>query len=103
MRGGTLDGCNLKELRPYAKKYIWWKTPDEAVEFPNRVIAQVMDIGTFEDAQALLGLVGAPVFRDVLQHAEAGQFSKRSWTYWHYKLGLAKTETDIPPLPQRSF
>lgn len=28
-------------LKPYASKYIWWKTPDDAVAMPQRVIAQV--------------------------------------------------------------
>jgi hypothetical protein len=30
-----------------------WKEPDEAVEVPERVVARVMDIGDFNDAQAL--------------------------------------------------
>lgn len=32
-------------LKSFAK-YIWWKTPDEAVAFPERLVAQVMNIGT---------------------------------------------------------
>jgi len=35
-------------LKPFAK-YIWWKTPDEAVEFPERLLAQVMSIGDWDD------------------------------------------------------
>jgi hypothetical protein len=46
---------DLKALRPLAKKYIWWETPDEALESPRRVIAQVMNIGTFEDASPARG------------------------------------------------
>ena len=89
-------------LMKFASKYIWWKTPDEAIAVPARVIAQVMNIGDFEDIQALAGQVGDDVLRDVLQHAEAGQFDERSWAYWHYRLGLAELER-LPPLPRRSF
>ena len=75
-------------------------TADEAVEMPDRVVAQVMNIGDFEDTQALLKLVGEDYFRDVLQHAEIGQFNARSWHYWHYRLGLAG-HGQVPPMPTR--
>lgn len=31
-------------LIPYAAQNNWWKTPTDAIQFPTRVIAQVMDI-----------------------------------------------------------
>lgn len=89
-------------LRPFARKYIWWKTPEEAIASPARVIAQVMDLGDWEDAQALANSVGDEVLRDVLGHAEAGQFRARSWAYWHYRLGMAEIG-QVPPLPVRRF
>lgn len=89
-------------LKPFAGKYVWWKTPDEAVAMPERVIAQVMDIGDYGDVQALARQVGDDVLRDVLIHAQAGQFGHRSWAYWHYRLGLA-TAGNVPPLPERKF
>ena len=56
---------------------------------PERVVAQVMDIGDFDDARALAEAVGDEYLRHVITHAEAGMFSRRSWVYWHYRLGLA--------------
>lgn len=89
-------------MRRMAGKYIWWKTPDEALERPERVIAQVMDIGDYEDVQALAEHVGDDALRDVLTHAEAGWFNERSWHYWHYRLGLAELE-QVPPMPSRQM
>lgn len=89
-------------LKPFARKYIWWKTPEEAVATPARVIAQVMNIGDYADVQLLVSQVGDEVLRDVLRHAEAGQFNERSWSYWHYRLGLANLD-QVPPLPTRKF
>ena len=89
-------------LTALAAKYIWWKTPAEAVELPDRVIAQVMNIGDYADVQTLAHRVGDGVLRDVLAHAQAGQFSERSWAYWHYRLGLAELG-QVPPLPARRF
>ena len=88
-------------LKPFAGKYIWWKTPDEAVEMPERVIAQVMNIGDWDDVMALMKRVGDDALRDVIAHAEIGWFNERSWHYWHYRLGLAKEVGQVPPMPKR--
>jgi hypothetical protein len=93
---------NREALKPFACKYIWWKTPDEAVSMPNRVIAQVMNIGDYSDVQLLVSQVGDEVLREVLVHAEAGQFNERSWAYWHYRLDLSKMDK-VPALPVRRF
>lgn len=93
---------NSASLRPFARKYIWWKTPDEAVLTPQRVMAQVMNIGDYTDVQALASQVGDDVLREVLKCAQAGQFNERSWTYWHYRLGLAEVD-QVPPIPRRRF
>lgn len=89
-------------LRRLARRYVWWKTPDEALVTPERVIAQVMNMGDQRDVEAMAALVGDRVLRDVLTHAEAGQFSDRAWTYWHYRLDLAALG-NVPPLPTRSL
>ena len=99
---GQLDMRQIDRnvLKTYASKYIWWKTPEEAVATPERVIAQVMNIGDFDDIQALAHQVGDDLLRDVIRYAQAGQFDERSWAYWHYRLGLAELER-LPPLPVR--
>lgn len=93
---------NLETLKPLASKYIWWKTPEEAVAMPERVIAQVMNIGDYADVQWLVSLVGNDTLCQVLMHAQAGQFNERSWAYWHYRLDLA-TVDHVPELPVRRF
>ena len=85
-----------------ASKYIWWKAPEEAMATPERVIAQVMNIGDYSDVQSLVAQVGDEVLREVLTHAEAGQFNERSWAYWHYRLGLSSVD-HVPALPVRRF
>jgi hypothetical protein len=89
-----------ESLKPLAGKYIWWKTPEEAMAMPERVIAQVMNIGDYSDVQLLASQVGDEVLREVLTHAEAGQFNERSWAYWHYRLGLSSVD-QVPALPVR--
>lgn len=93
---------DYEPLRPLASKYIWWKSPDEALAMPQRLIAQVMNIGDYADVQAMAEQLGDPLLRQVLLQAQAGQFNARSWAYWHYRLGLADVD-QVPPLPVRSF
>jgi hypothetical protein len=89
-------------LAGFARKYMWWTTADIAVTMPERVVAQVMDIGDYDDVQALATLAGDDFLRVVLQQAEVGQFSPRSWAYWHYRLGLA-TPGHVPSMPMRTL
>ena len=93
---------NQEILKPFADKYIWWNTPDAFSAAPERVIAQVMNIGDYADVRLLASQVGDDVFREVLAQAEAGWFNDRSWTYWHYRLGLSDMD-QVPPLPARIF
>lgn len=93
---------DLENLKCLAGKYVWWKTPDEAMIFPDRLIAQVMNIGDYADVQALVDQVGDDRLRHVLTHAESGQFSERSWVYWHYRLGLADVDR-VPSMPPRKL
>jgi hypothetical protein len=93
---------NLEALKPFAAKYVWWKTPDDAVRMPQHVIAQVMNLGDYDDVQRLAAEVGDVVLREAVMGAQAGQFNERSWAYWHYRLGLCDLDR-VPPLPVRSF
>ena len=89
-------------LRAFAAKYIWWQSPEEAVRFPRRVMAQVMELGNFEDTQELIRVCGTRKLAEVIWNAQAGWFSPRSWHYWHYRLHLAEVGR-VPPLPTRKF
>jgi hypothetical protein len=91
-----------KLLRDLAARYIWWKTPDEALRQPQRIAVQVMDIGDYEDVQRLANGLGDAYLRRVISKAEPGQLNERSWNYWHYRLGLVK-RGKVPPLPKRRF
>jgi hypothetical protein len=91
---------DIERLRPFATRYVWWKTAEEALRYPERLVAQVMNIGSFADLQRLDEMVGEEELRLVLSQAEAGQFTPRSWHYWHYRLGLCRPG-EVPPLPIR--
>ena len=95
-----LQAMDLDGLALLAHKYIWWKSVDDALEQPDRIIAQVMNIGDFDDMLRIEALAGEEAMRTVLRQAEIGQFTPRSWSYWHYRLDMAAIDK-VPALPAR--
>ena len=59
-----------------------------------------MNLGTFEDVNKVVKIVGDDFLRNVIRQAEAGWFNGRSWHYWHYRLGLANPN-EVPRMRQR--
>lgn len=96
-KGAGLSSVLMKRM---AKRYLWWQAPEASVADPRRVIAQVMDVGTLEDFQALAEAVGSNTLIDVLKQAQPGWFRPRSWAFWNTALGRT-TAGRIPPIPSR--
>jgi len=84
------------------KRYLWWKTPGEAMETPLQVAAQVMNLGDWSDVCLLEKSLEREDLREVINHAEIGMFTPRSWHFWHYRLELAEVG-QVPPMPKRKF
>jgi hypothetical protein len=87
------------KLEYLAKRYVWWESPKWSYQHPEVFLANVMNMGTWEDTQTLRKEISEEQLRQVLREASPGYFSYRSWDYWHLRLGF-KT---IPPLPKRKF
>lgn len=87
-------------LTEMARKYIWWMPAEEALDYPARIVAQVMNIGVFRDACRVADALGDDCLRAVVRNAEAGWFNAPPWHYWHYRLDLAAVD-QVPPLPVR--
>lgn len=90
------------DLAPLARKYNWWQHPDDALRDRHRLIAQVMDIGTHADVQTLRASLGDEELARTLREARAGEFSERSWHYWHLVFEISEPHA-IPPLPRRNL
>lgn len=90
-------------LLTLARRYVWWKAPEEAVRDRRHLLSQVMNLGTLEDCVWLEEVLGRQALADVLRHPPIGVFNGKAWHYWHYRLGLADTGQDVPPMPERAF
>lgn len=97
------DKLDAATARRLAKKYVWWERPSEASRNHRRLVAQVMNLGDYDDVQRVARRLGDGFLRGVLRNAEAGQFDERSWAYWSYRLGIVGPGEAPPPLPGRKL
>ena len=94
-----------EELARVAERCVWYKTPQEAVTYPEHFIAHVLTYGTHEDVNELRRQVGDDALRDALDNAPAGVFDARSWNYWNprsrssQRTALAATQVGIDAQP----
>jgi hypothetical protein len=84
-----------EELKAIARSLVWWKEPAE-VDFLY-LVRRVMDRGTPQMVQYVRRCFGESALREALATAEPGNFTEKSWNYWHLVLDIRPT----PPLPQR--
>lgn len=90
----------LAALQP---KYVWWQLEGSEDERATRVLAQVMNLGTYEDIRAVEKLFDRDELADILRFAQPGWFSPRSWGFWRGRLSLSSDETIPAKPPGRSF
>ena len=92
------DGLTRDErAAAMARKYVWWQPPDRTLEDRRLLLAQIMTLGTADDVRWLLSRVSDSELRRVLLDPPIGIFNRRSWNFWHLRLGLTPT----PELPAR--
>ena len=80
-----------------ARKYIWWQAPERALADGRLLLAQVMTLGTTDDVRWLLSVASGEDLLRVLDDPPVGVFNRRSWTFWHHRLG----REPVPDLPAR--
>lgn len=81
---------------------IWWYKEEECLSWPERLIAQIMKIGSLDDMQMLQKNFSKEQLGYVLHHAEIGWLDELSWVYWH-KMVFDMTDEQIPPMPVRKI
>lgn len=92
-----------RTIAEFGRKYLWWKPPGGQPHSTARIIAQTMNLGTYDDILRLEQTVGKERLVDVMLNAEPGWINDRSWEFWRGRLSLA-TGAAIPHQgPRRVF
>jgi len=87
-------------LAELGEKYIWWAPIGQEPPTRERIIAQVMNIGTYDDIRRLEATLGFGKLAEVMIDAAPGWFNPRSWSFWRGRLRL-ETDVQIPAEPPR--
>ncbi len=88
-----------EDLRRVAKRVVWFKPPEEALNETKLFLAHVMTYGTLEDIVTAMKHYSDADFDRVLRDPPAGIFDLRSLNYWN----LRYHHEPVPPLPERTL
>jgi hypothetical protein len=99
----TINHASQSAIAEFCRKYLWWEPVGGQPHSEDRIIAQTMNLGTYEDILLLERAIGKPRLVEIMLRAEPGWISDRSWEFWRGRLSFA-TGAAIPQrAPRRSF
>jgi hypothetical protein len=99
----TSNDASNETIAEFGRKYLWWKPVGGQPFSEDRIIAQTMDLGTYDDILLLEQTVGKERLVELMLHAEPGWLNDRSWEFWRGRLSFA-TGAAIPSrAPRRAF
>jgi len=88
-------------LSNFASRYIWWRDAEPPSD--DRIIAQLINLGTYDDIRRLEAAYAPHDLRAVMLRAQPGWISKRSWSFWRARLAHAGAGPIPEAPPRRSF
>jgi hypothetical protein len=93
---------DVEFLARLGSKYLWWKPIAGGSHPPDRILAQIMNLGTYEDIRRLEAAFGPEQLAEALRRAEPGWFTPRSWEFWRGRLSVSGIDVLDEP-PKRTF
>jgi hypothetical protein len=85
------------------RKFFWWEPVGSQPRSDLRILAQAMNLASFEDVRRLETVLGADQLTEVMLNAEPGWIDERSWEFWRGRLALATGRAIPESPPRRSF
>jgi hypothetical protein len=87
-----------EELLRVARKVVWYDEPEATLADLKTFLSHLMVYGSAADVEVVERCVPLEAFRDALQTAPAGVFTRDAWDRWHARMGMV-----AGPLPRRRF
>jgi hypothetical protein len=81
----------------------WWEPVGGQPHSEDRIIAQTMNLGTYDDILLLEQTVGKSRLVEIMLRVEPGWISDRSWEFWRGRLSFATGAAIPDKAPRRSF
>jgi hypothetical protein len=90
-------------LSDFERKYFWWEPIGTESRSPDRIVAQAMDLASFDDIRRLEHEFGYSTLLNTMLAAQPGWLSDRSWEFWRGRLAFATGRAIPEDAPRRSF
>jgi hypothetical protein len=87
------------ELQAVAKRIFWFGTPEEALEFPKRLLTYAKTYASEQDIELLRKYFSDDDFKATLDDPAPGIFNRSSRAKWNERYN----RTPVPPLPRRQI
>jgi hypothetical protein len=84
-------------------RFFWWEPVGSQPRSHTRILAQAMDLASFDDVRHLEKTLGRRRLAEAMLAAEPGWISERSWEFWRGRLALAAGRAMPETPPQRAF
>jgi hypothetical protein len=97
------DDLSRETIAEFGRKYLWWQPVGGAPHSEDRIIAQTMNLGTYDDILLLEQTVGQARLVEIMLHAEPGWINDRSWEFWRGRLSFATGAVIPDEAPRRAF
>src|SRR3979490_3056863 len=91
----TANDVSTTAIAEFGRKYLWWRPLGRQSHCDDRIIAQTMNLGTYDDILLLEETVGKARLLEVMLRAEPSWINDRSWEFWRGRLSFA-TGASIP-------
>jgi hypothetical protein len=98
----TTNDISHAAIAEFGRKHLWWQPVGGKPHSEDRIIAQTMNFGTYDDI-LLLQAVGKSRLVEIMLRAQPGWISDRSWEFWRGRLSFAAGATIPDKAPRRSF
>jgi len=87
-------------LSDLESRYFWWEPVGSEPRSPERIVAQAMNLASFQDARRLEKTLGPDRLARIMLSAAPGWIDERSWEFWRGRLTRA-TGLKMPDEPPR--
>jgi hypothetical protein len=84
-------------------RFFWWEPVGLSPRSSVRILAQAMNLASFEDVLRFERILGSDRLAEVMLGAEPGWLNDRSWEFWRGRLVLASGRAIPEEPPRRSF
>ena len=98
-----VDGLPADLAAELERRFFWWEPVGSQPRSLARILAQAMNLATFDDVRRLEKALGPDRLAKAMCEAEPGWFNERSWEFWRGRLALATGRAIPDAPPRRSF